>query len=66
MNDPLPDLPKFLRSVFLERVTHFGENLGDQVKALSPKKIESLIGVPNVVHVEVHVLSFNMILISSP
>ena len=26
-----------LRSVFLDRVIHFGEILGDQVKGLSPK-----------------------------
>ena len=32
----------------------------------SPKKVKSLIEVPNVVHVKVHVLSFNMILVSSP
>ena len=31
----------------------------------SPEKLESLIEVPNVVHVKVHVLSFNTILISS-
>ena len=55
-----------LRSVFLDRVIHFGELLGDQVKGRSPKKLESLIEVPNVVLVKVHVLSFNMILISSP
>ena len=50
----------------LDRVTHFGETLGDQVKGRSPKKLESLIEVPNVVHVKVHVLSFNMNLIYSP
>ena len=32
----------------------------------SPKKLKSLIEVPKVVDVKVHVLSFNMILISSP
>ena len=52
--------------MFLDRVIHFGETLGDQVKGRSPKKLESVIEVPNVVHVKVHVLSFNMILISSP
>ena len=36
--------------------------MGDQVKGRSLKKLESLIEVPNVVHVKVHVLSFNMIL----
>ena len=56
-----------LRSVFLERVTHFGETLGDQVQGRSPKKLDSLIiEVPNVVHMKVHVLSFNMNLISTP
>ena len=40
--------------------------LGDQVKGRSPKKLESTVEVPNVVHVKVHVPSFNMILISSP
>ena len=52
--------------MFLDRVIHFVETLGDQVKGRSPKKLESLIEVPNVVHVKVHLLSFNMILISSP
>ena len=52
--------------MFLERVTHFGETLGDPVKGRSPKKLETLIEVPNVVHVKVHVQSFNMNLISSP
>ena len=40
--------------------------MGDPVKGRSPKKLKSLIEVPNVVHRKVHVLSFNMILISSP
>ena len=39
--------------------------MGYQVKGHSPKKDKSLIGVPSVVHVNVHVLSFNMILFSS-
>ena len=52
--------------MFLDRVIHFGETLGDQVKGRSPKKLESLIEVPSVDHVKVRVLSFNMILISSP
>ena len=51
--------------MFLDRVIHFGETLGDQVKGHSPKKLESLIEVPNVVHMKEHVLSFNVILISS-
>ena len=52
--------------MFLDRVIYFGETLGDQVKGHSPKTLESLIEVPNVVHAKVHVLNFNMILISSP
>ena len=51
--------------MFLDRVIHFEETLGDQVKGHSPKNLKSLILDPNVVHVKVHVLSFNMILISS-
>ena len=53
-----------LRSMFLDRVIHIGETLGDQVKGRSPKKLKSLIEVPNLVHVKVYVISFNMILIS--
>ena len=55
-----------LRSVFLDRVIHLGKTLGDQVKGRSPKKLESFIEVHNVVYVNVHVLTFNMILISFP
>ena len=40
--------------------------MGDQVKRLSPKKLKSLIVVPNVVHVKVHVFTFNIIFLSSP
>ena len=40
--------------------------MGDQVKGRSQKKLESLIELPSVDHVKVHVLSFNMILIPSP
>ena len=54
------------RSVFLERDIHFEETLGDQVLGRSPKKLKSLLDVPYIVHVKVHVLSFNVILISSP
>ena len=49
--------------MFLDRVIHFGETLGDQVKGRSPKKLKSLIEFPNVVDVKVQVLRFNMILI---
>ena len=55
-----------LRSVFLDGVIHFGETLGDQVKRCSLKNLKSLIEVPNVVYVKVLVLSYYMILISSP
>ena len=48
--------------MFLDRVIHFGESLGDQVKGRYPKKLKSLIEVPNAVLLKVHVLSFNMIL----
>ena len=51
--------------MFFDQVILVGETLGDQVKGRSPKKLETLIEVPDVVHVKVHVLSFNMILISS-
>ena len=43
----------------------FRRNLEDQVKGRSPKMLKSLIEVPNLVHVKVHVLSFNMVIISS-
>ena len=42
------------------------KRLGDQVKGRSPKKLKSLIEVPNVFQVKEHSFSFNMILISSP
>ena len=45
-----------LRIVFQVRVIHFGETLGDQVKGSSPKNLKSLIEIPNVVHMKVHVL----------
>ena len=54
-----------LGSMFLDRGIHFGETLGDQAKGRSPKQLKSFIEVPNLVHVKVHVISFNMILISS-
>ena len=55
-----------LCSVFLDRVIHFEANLGDKVRVRSLKKLKILIEVPNVVHVKVHVFSFNMILLSLP
>ena len=52
--------------MFLDRVIHFGVNLGDQVKGRSPKMLKSLIRVPYVPYVKVQILSFIRILISSP
>ena len=52
--------------MFLDRIVHFGKNLGEQVKGRSPKKLKLLIAVPYVAHLIVQVLSFNMNLISSP
>ena len=40
--------------------------MGDQEKGRSPKKLKSLMDVPCVAHLKVHVLRFNMNLISSP
>ena len=54
------------RSVFLDRVIHFGETLGDQVKGRSPKKLKSLMIVPNPVYVKVHVLNFILLLLLYP
>ena len=51
--------------MFLDRVIHFGETLGDQVMGRSLKRLESLIVVPNVIQVRVVVLCCDMILISS-
>ena len=43
-------------SVFPDRVIHFGENLGDQVKGHFPKKLNSLIEVPYVALLNVQAL----------
>ena len=51
--------------MFLDRVIIFGETLGDQAKGRSPKKLKSLIDVPNVFHGTVYVLSLNMVRIES-
>ena len=59
-------VPSHLRSVFVDRVIYFGESLGDQVKGRSQKALKSLIEVPYVAHMKVHVQSFNTVLISSP
>ena len=42
--------------MFLNRVIHFEKILGDQGKCRSQEKLKSLIEVPYVVHVKVHVL----------
>ena len=34
--------------MFLDRVIYFGETLGGKVKVRSPKKLKSLIEVPNI------------------
>ena len=44
----------------------FRGKFGDQVQDRWPKKLISLIRVPYVVHLKVQVLSFNIILVSSP
>ena len=51
--------------MFLDRVIHFGEVLEDQDKGRSPIKLKSLMDVPNVAHLKVQVLSFNVNLFSS-
>ena len=51
--------------MFLDRVVHFGENLGEQVKCRPTEKLKSLIEVPYVMRLKVQVLMFNMNLISS-
>ena len=50
-------------SRLLDRVIHFGENLGDEVNGRSPKKLKSFKELPYVSQVKEHVLSFNRILI---
>ena len=51
--------------MFLDRVIHFGETLGDQVKGRTPKKLKFLIEGTNVVEVKVNVISFNRMFIAS-
>ena len=52
--------------MFLDRIIHFGQNLGDLVKGRSPKMLKGIIYVPYVAHLKVQVSKFNVILISSP
>ena len=52
--------------MLLDRVVHFGENLGEQVKGRPTSKVKSLTEVPYVTRLKVQVLRFNMNLISSP
>ena len=52
--------------MFLDRVIYFRGNLVDQVKGRSSKKLKLLIDVTNEAHLKVDILSYNMILISSP
>ena len=51
--------------MFLDRVIHIGETLGDHVKGRSPIMPTAIIEDPNLVHVIAHNLSINMILIPS-
>ena len=51
--------------MFLDRVVHLGENLGEQVKGRPARKLKSLIEVSYVTRLNVQVLRFNMNLISS-
>ena len=51
--------------VFLDRVVHFGENLGEQVKCRPTRRVKSLIEVAYAMRPKAQVLSFNMNLISS-
>ena len=50
----------------LELVVHFGDNLVEHVKGRPTTKLKSLIELPYVTRLKVHVLRFNMNLISSP
>ena len=52
--------------MLLDKFIHFGENLGDQVKDCSPKKVKSLIEVLYVALLKLQFPSFNMNLFSSP
>ena len=52
--------------MFLDRVIHFGGKLDDLEKDRPPKKLKSLMEVPYLANLKVQVVSFNMILITSP
>ena len=49
--------------MFLDRVIHFGETLGDKVKDRSVKKNETLVVVPSVVGINVNVVRLNLLFI---
>ena len=51
--------------MFLDRVFHFGENLGEEVKGRPTRKVKSLTEVSYVTRLKVQVLRFNMNLIPS-
>ena len=51
--------------MFLDRVIHLGENLGDQVKGRSPKKLKTFIEVSNGVQGKEKVLVGNIFRIRS-
>ena len=52
--------------MFLDQVIYFRGNLVDQVKGSFIEKAKMLIDVTNEAHLKVDILSYNMILISSP
>ena len=54
-----------LRSVFLDRVIHFGETLGDEVKRRRPEERRLGKEGRNVGYMKEQALSFNIILIAS-
>ena len=51
--------------MFLDRVIHFGETLGDSVKGRSQIKLKTIIEVHIVIEVSREVVSITMILIPS-
>ena len=52
--------------MFLDKVIHYGNYLGDQVKGRSPKELKSLIDVPYEALLKVQALSFILNHFSSP
>ena len=52
--------------MFLDRLIHFGESLGDLVKGRPQEKLKGIAYVPYVAYLKVQVLNFDVILMSSP